>query len=141
MNASEPVATPERTKGASAAAHSSARSRSCRARYATLTLRIVALCFCFLTFVQLASALRSTGTGASPGVISYGFTHFPYEEVGSNAAGAFRPSVLQFWQVVVSVLPQQCPPWSRARLCAFVRPQPFTLVQRKILPSSSNDDP
>jgi hypothetical protein len=140
MNALEPVATLERTKEVSAAARSSARSRPFTTLYVTLTLRIVALCFCLLTFAQLASALRSTRASASSGVVRYEFTHFPYEEVGSNAAGAFSPSVLRSGKIRVSVAPRPSPGRVRMVLGAFVRSQPTTPVRFRIPPRSSDDD-
>ena len=101
--------------------------------------RIIALCFCVLTFAQLASTLPAITASSFPQIAPYRFSHFPCEEVGGNGAGASTPTVLQFGKVGVTSSPRPRLR-TRAESAVFMRLQPLTLVHRRILPPSSDDD-
>jgi hypothetical protein len=135
MNALPPATVPEPGKEDSAP---STDGRSCeyRIRSGKLVARLVAVCFCLLTFAQLASAHPILAARSCPQVVACKFIRFPCEEAGNNTADASTPTVVQFGKVGVRPSPRR----GFLRAHAFVRLQPPPLVHRRILPAASDHD-
>jgi hypothetical protein len=138
MSADGPVLS--RIKDGSTPSNISVRQSLFSVRSMTRVARIVALCVCFLTIAQLASALPGAALPSSPQAKLYRFNHFPFEEVGTKAWLASSPGELQCDRIRATGSPRPLPARARMVLGAFVRARPTTPIRFRIPPPSSDDD-